>query len=130
MPGPAARKLTVYEIPAEVTLEVFRVVKVSSIADPALADSFRSHFELKRPPRKIEATFIVVHMGVSCWRSEEGARKLATSYPTIGAHVARLEIEGGKGFNASSSVLGGSQHLTVWGDPIKLAAVVTDVVPV
>lgn len=132
MRPPPAKKIAVYTIPLTSTLVAFRIVRVADPADPALVESMRSHFDLGRPPRKTENEFVVLHMGISCWRTEAGARGLATAYPKIGAHIARLELGGGRGFNfnASATDATGGQHLTIWGDPIMLAAQVVDVVPV
>ncbi len=129
---PSAACIAVYEIPAGVTLEAFRVVKTADVTAAGFTDSFRSHYEMGHPPRKIEVGFAVIHMGVSCWRSESAARGLATAFPKIGSWIARLELPSGKGLNvnAAATSAGGAQHLTIWGDPVKLALSVADVIPV
>jgi hypothetical protein len=130
VPQPArlVRVYDVYEIAGGTVLQVFRVVKTDDRDDPAFIESFMSHYELGRPPRRLEIGFTVIYMGVSCWRSRNGAVGLAQAFPKIGAHVARLELRQGNGFNVAAT--SGQDHLTVWGDPVKLAGAVADVTPV
>lgn len=96
--------------------------------DPVFVRCFRSHYELGEEPRKVERNSSVMHMGISTYLDEAIARGTAQRWPKLGEWVARLEMQHGNGFNYAHT--GPPGHLTIWGDPVKLSAMVVDVVPV
>jgi hypothetical protein len=92
--------------------------------NPAQFDSFRSHYELGRPPRGPEVRAAVIYMGISmfetagpCWELIErtGGR--------IGDHVAELRLAPGHGICVAKT--GGPVHWSVWGQPTVLQAAIT-----
>lgn len=91
-------------------------------------ESFRSHYELGRPPRGPEDRAAVIHMAVSMFDSPEIAAQLASRVPKLGGHVAHVDLLPGNGFCAAKT--GGPAHWSVWGRPLQLAGAVVDVVSV
>ena len=92
---------------------------------PSQRDSFRSHYELGRPPRGSESRAAVIHMAVSmfetpqpCWSLIERTRR------RIGDHVAELHLVPGHGVCVAKT--GGPLHWSVWGDPATLQAAIAD----
>lgn len=123
---------TVYDIKGTSNLEVYRVTTTDDRDSPEFMECFMSNFALDRPPRKLEVGSAIIHMGISCWRSYNAAAGLARIFPQIGSYVARVTLAGGNGFNVAltgraEGSEGRSQHLTVWGDPVKLAASVDEI---
>jgi hypothetical protein len=91
--------------------------------DPAQVDSFRSHYELRRPPRGPERRAAIIHMAVSmfeaaapCWGLIERTRG------RIGSHVAELRLPPGRGICVAKT--GGPLHWSVWGHPEVLQAAI------
>ena len=85
-------------------------------ADGVALDSFRSHYELKRPPRGPENRATVIHMALSmfeepepCWNLIERTRG------KIGDHVAELHLTPGHGICVAKTA--GPLHWSVWGRP-------------
>jgi hypothetical protein len=79
-------------------------------------DSFRSHYELKRPPRGPENRATVIHMALStfeepepCWNLIERTRG------KIGDHVAELRLAPGHGICVAKTA--GPLHWSVWARP-------------
>jgi hypothetical protein len=106
-------------------LEVFRVVRTDNPEDPVLLNSLRSHFALEMPPRRIERRSAALHMGISVYLSRDRAAETARRFPAIGGFVAALRLTMGHGFNVAHT--GPPGHLTLWGDPVKLARVAGDI---
>lgn len=122
------QRLTVLELnPGADPLRVFRIVRSDHADDPVLLNSLRSHYELSEPPRRVERSSTVIHMGISTYISFERARDTSRRWPRIGEYVAELALEHGFGFNYAHT--GHVGHLTVWGDPVKLLATVVDIRP-
>lgn len=95
----------------------------SGPGNPAHIDSFRSHYELRRPPRGVEAWATVLYMAVSmfetavpCWSLMERTRG------RIGDHVAELRL--GPGLGICVARTGGPLHWSVWGRPEVLQAAI------
>lgn len=91
--------------------------------DAGPADSFRSHYELERPPRGVEAWATVIYMAVSmfqtvapCWHLIKRTRG------RIGDHVADLRLGPDRGVCAAKT--GGWLHWSVRGRPEALQAAV------
>lgn len=89
----------------------------------AQLDSFRSHYELDRPPRGPEERATVIHMGVSmfetaapCWNL------LERTQGRIGDCVAELLLGPGRGICVAKT--GGPFHWSVWGRPGELQAAI------
>jgi hypothetical protein len=85
--------------------------------------SFRSHYELQRPPRGVETWATVIYMAVStfeteapCWHLIERTRG------RIGDHVAELGPGSGHGICVAKT--GGPGHWSVWARPDVLQAAV------
>lgn len=126
-----APRLVLHEVAPEQCIEGFHTVKVATLDDPALPDSFRSHYEEGLKPRYHQTQHAAIHMAVSFWRDEEMCRVLAKSYPQHGSHIARVHLTSGNGFNyLDPSLEMNPRHLTVWGGPGRLAAAVVAIVPV
>lgn len=65
---------------------------------PAQLDSFRSHYELQRPPRGAELRAAVIHMAVSMFETPAPCWDLiARTHGRIGDHVAELRLVPGRG---------------------------------
>jgi hypothetical protein len=88
----------------------------ASSADGVDLDSFRSHYELKRPPRGPENRATVIHMALSmfegpepCWNLIERTRG------KLGNHVAELRLTPGRGICVAKTA--GPLHWSVWARP-------------
>jgi hypothetical protein len=80
--------------------------------DPAQFDSFRSHYELQRPPRGPEIRAAVIHMAVSMFETAEPCWALIDrTRGRIGDHVAELRLVPGRGVCAAKT--GGPLHWSV-----------------
>lgn len=119
--------LTVYEVTPGLTLTVYRIVRSEHPDDPVLANSLRSHYEMGVEPRG-PIRPAVLHMGISTYLDIEPARRTAQRWPRFGEYIAHLALKDGNGFNWAMT--GHPKHITVWGDPLKLAAAVVDIVEV
>ena len=90
---------------------------------PGQLDSFRSHYELQRPPRGPEIRAAVIHMAVSMFETAEPCWALIdTTSGRIGDHVAELRLV--PGFGVCTAKTGGPLHWSVWGDPAVLQAAI------
>jgi hypothetical protein len=85
-------------------------------ADGVALDSFRSHYELRRPPRGPENRATAIHMALSmfeepepCWNLIERTRG------KIGDHVAELRLAPGHGICVAKTA--GPLHWSVWARP-------------
>lgn len=107
---------------------VYRITKSDRPYDLVLLDSFKSNYELDRPPRKVEIISTPQHMGISVYTQLERARQTARAFPQIGDFVAEVEL--GPESGAAFALTAEPGHLTVWGRPLVLVALVTDIVPV
>jgi hypothetical protein len=89
--------------------------------DPAQLDSFRSHYELQRPPRGPEIRAAVIHMAVSMFETVEPCWALIDrTSGRIGDHVAELRLV--PRFGVCTAKTGGPIHWSVWGDAAVLQA--------
>jgi hypothetical protein len=118
----------VIEIEPGVPLPVWRIVRSDVPEDPVFVNSFRSNYELGSPPRRIENSATVIHMGVSMYLDREAAQGTAERFPKLGGFLAEVSLAGGRGFNYAFT--GHRNHLTIWGDPVKLSEATIDVEPV
>jgi hypothetical protein len=121
-----ARALMVEEIADEAATRVlFRIVKSNEPDDLLFDQSFRSHYELRLPPRRAEGRSAVIHMGLSMYSSAGFAIATAQRWRQIGEWVAAVRLGPGHGFNLART--GQANHWTVWGRPedLKLAVVST-----
>ena len=120
-------------------LEVFRLVHVSTADDDALAEDMKSNAARGRSPRGRESRHPEIHRGLSVFKkytqAAERRRQIAarlqeqgSDQPVkIGDYVARLTLEGpGVGYEDRDEPDG---HMTIWGDPLRLAGAVTDLSP-
>ena len=96
--------------------------------DGVALDSFRSHYELKRPPRGPANRATVIHMALSmfeepepCWNLIERTRG------KIGDHVAELGLTPGHGICVARTA--GPLHWSVWGRPEVLHDAVAVLMP-
>ena len=109
-------------------LVVHRIVRFPDSNAEEYADSFKSHAELGLPPTGIEQAHPLIYTGISAYRSQTAAKRTARAYPAIGQYVAKLRI------TAIDDVRfyrwGHATHLTLWGDPLKLASTTIDIVPI
>jgi hypothetical protein len=121
-------RLTVLDVRISSGLQVFRIVRSEVEDDPALENSFRSHYELAWKPRGPERSSAVLHMGISVHVNSADAEGTARRFRKIGGYVAQLVLRPGNGFNYAHTAQPG--HLTVWGDPLKLCASIDRIRPV
>lgn len=90
---------------------------------PPQVDSFRSHYELQRPPRGAEVRAAVIHMAVSMFETPALCWDLiARTRGRIGDHVAELRLVPGRGVCLANT--GGRLHWSVWGRPDELQAAI------
>lgn len=116
------------EIDAAASIEAFRTVRVGEVDDPALRDSFRSHYEEGLEPRFQQTQHAALHYAVSMWRDAAVATAVARRYSKLGTFLARVVLTHGQGFNyLDPSVEPNPKHLTVWGAPDNLARAVVDI---
>lgn len=127
-----APQISVFEVAPEECVRGFRTVKVSTLDDPNLWRSFRSHYEEGSKPRYRETQHAALHMAVSFWRTRETAIRLAENFfPKHGEHVAQVVLTFGHGFDYLDPAMElDPEHLTVWGGAARLAAAAVDIVPV
>jgi hypothetical protein len=109
-------------------LVVWRIVRSDVAEDPVFLDSFRSNYELGSPPRRIENSAAVIHMGISMYLDRDTAVGTAERFPKLGGFLAEVDLADGRGFNYAFT--GHRHHLTIWGDPVKLSEATVDVDPV
>lgn len=107
------------ELAADEELVVFRIVRTGDLSAEEFSDSFRSHAELGIPPRGPETTHPSIYDGISVYDTAEAAVATAQKFPRIGRYVAEMHLRAESG--ARYLRWGVRGHLTVWGDPIKLA---------
>jgi len=119
--------------------QVFRLVHVSAVDDHALVEDMKSNAAKELPARGRERRHPEIHRGVSVFKSLPQAisrrqriaarlDRIGTGEPVrIGDYVARLVLEGpGFGYEDRDEPDG---HMTIWGEPLRLVAAVTDVSP-
>lgn len=127
------------EQPAQ-AIDVFRFVHVSTRTDRSLSEDFRSDRARGKPVRGRAKRIPELHDGLSAFRTLDLARarwrelaahleRRGRGRPTIGDWVACVRLSPGCDFGVED--LGDPDgHLTVWGDELKLAEAVTEIVPV
>jgi hypothetical protein len=120
--------VVVSEIEPGDELIAYRIVRSDIAGDPVLLNSFRSNFELERPPRNRERAWTVIHMGISAYLDEPLARGTAETWRKLGDYIAELHLRPDQGFNFART--GHPGHLTIWADPVKLHEVTVDIRPV
>jgi len=82
-------------------------------ADGVALDSFRSHYELKRPPRGPENRATAIHMALSMFEDPEPCWSLiGRTRGKIGDRVADLRLAPGRGICVAKTV--GPLHWSVW----------------
>jgi hypothetical protein len=118
----------VSEIDPRSDLTVYRIVRSDISGDPVLLNSFRSNYELDRPPRNRERASTVIHMGISAYLDEPLARGTAERWSKLGGYIAALHLVPDQGFNFAPT--GHPGHLTIWADPVKLHEMTVDIRPV
>lgn len=128
MPPPPVSPDELETLTGDEELVVFRVVQEPDPASSAYVDSFRSHADLDLPPRGPELSHPLVYEGISVFDAVEAATETARKFPRLGGHVAKLRID------ANTDVRyfrwGAHGHLSLWGDPLKLAGATVDTMPV
>lgn len=92
--------------------------------DQAQLQSFRSHYELQRPPRGPEVRAAVIHMAVSMFEAAQPCWALIDrTGGRIGDHVAEVRLLPGRGVCVAKT--GGPLHWSVWGDPRLLQVAIS-----
>lgn len=114
--GPA--RIVVLEIDPGTVITIYRIVRSDHRDDPVFLNSLRSNYELDRPPRNVERSSTVTHMGISAYLDRGLARKTAQQWDKLGDYIAEIRLTPGHGFNYAYT--GHSRHLTIWADPVKL----------
>lgn len=119
-----ARMSVIREVRVRVLEDEMRLYRATWAGDDlAQLDSFRSHYELQRPPRGPEIRAAVIHMAVSMFETAEPCWALIDrTRGRIGDRVAELRLVPGLGVCAAKT--GGPLHWSVWGDPTVLQAAV------
>jgi hypothetical protein len=120
-----ARMSIVREVRVRVLDAEMRLYRATWAAgDSAQLESFRSHYELQRPPRGPEIRAAVIRMAVSMFESAEPCWALIDrTNGRIGDHVAELRLV--PGFGVCTAKTGGPLHWSVWGDPDVLQAAIS-----
>lgn len=110
-------------------IELYRVVTTADTKADQFVDCFKSSDELGIPPRSgsPEERFCLIHNGVSMFETAQQAAKVAIKWGK-GDYVARVRLEPGHGICVAK--WGSQGHMTVWGDPVKLAGMTVDTVAV
>ena len=103
----------------------YRVVKTDP---PALAD-FTSNAARGRPLPDPSPETRRLWAGLSVNATEAQARRRARQYPTLGAHIARLELPADAPVRVERTTRIPGHH-TLWGEPAVLLGCVVAVVPV
>lgn len=121
------QSLAVHELlPNDRPVSVYRIVRSEYRHDPVLLNSLKSHYELGQEPRRVERRSAVLHMGISVFVDDDVARQVAKRFRgKLGEHIAHLELRYGDGFNYAQT--GARNHLTLWGDPVKLHSTIVDI---
>ena len=121
-------RLEVLPIEAAVRV-VYRVVATADRNDAAFVDSFKSSHALGLPPRQgsPEERFRLIHAGVSCFNTKRQAERIAQRWG-LGSYIAEVRLAPGEGICFAR--WGSAGHMTVWADPVKLAAMTVDIVSV
>ena len=113
---------------------MFRIVKSPDMDSDEFVDSMLSRAAKGLPPRAgtPEETHPLIHEGISVYdtpqKAAATARRLRSAGRGVGDYVAELLLA------ENTDVLylpwGPRGHLTVWGDPIKLAESAVDTIPI
>jgi hypothetical protein len=113
-------------IPVDEPRTVFRVVTTADRQTGDFVDSFKSSDALGLPPRRgsPEERFSLIHTGISCFRTQRQAEKVAARWGK-GDFVAELRLVPGEGVCLAE--WGSRGHVTVWADPVKLADMTVDI---
>jgi hypothetical protein len=104
---------------------LYRVVQ----SNPPTLDDFTSNEDRGRELTNPTPERRRLWRGLSCYDSEERARKKATQVPLLGNFIATLEIPSNISVQ-SEQTTSSTGHHTIWGDPDFIASCVTKVVPV
>jgi hypothetical protein len=123
------------ELSADTVLFVFRLVKTDHLDAEALEPSFYSNERKGKPPRGREVRCPEIWKSLSVYKSLKGARDLYQTIAKrqgakvrIGEYVAELRLEGGSGVVYEDQGRPDG-HVSIWGDPLDLAACVVDIHP-
>lgn len=121
------------------TLEVFRLVHVSTLSDDRLVDDMMSNAAKDRSARGREVRQPEIHGGLSVYKScgqavsvrrrivERLQRKGSAAQVAIGDYVARVVLCGpGYGYEDRNEPDG---HMTIWGAPSRVAGAVAEIYP-
>jgi hypothetical protein len=123
--------LLIQEISPGDCLVGFRTVRLGEIGHPDLWKSFRSHYEEGLEPRYQQTQHAALHFAVSFWRDRDVALALAKRFPSHGNYLARVLLRALQGFNfLDQSAEYNPMHLTIWGQPVRLAEAVVDIIPI
>jgi hypothetical protein len=123
--------LLVREIGQQECVVGFRTVRVGEIGHPDLWKSFRSHYEEGLEPRYQQTQHAALHFAVSFWRDREVALALAKRFPNHGNYLAQVLLRASQGFNfLDQSAEYNPKHLTIWGQPARLAKAVVAIIPI
>lgn len=104
---------------------LYRVVR----STPATPEDFTSNADRGRELTSPTPERRRLWRGLSCYDSEERARKKALQVPLLGNFIATLEIPAGTAVQSERTTNSAGHH-TIWGDPDLIASCVTAVVPV
>ena len=121
--GPA--RIVVLEVDHGRPITVYWIVRSDNLDDPVFLSSLRSNYALNNPPRNIERSSTVIHMGISAYMEEGMAHETAQRWEKLGDYVAEIRLTSGHGFNFAHT--GHRSHLTIWADPVKLREAVVGV---
>jgi hypothetical protein len=123
------------ELGADAVLFVFRLVTTDQLDVAALEPSFYSNQRKGKRPKGREVRCPEIWGSLSVYKSLQGARDLyrviakrQRGAVRIGEHVAELRLEGGVGFVYEEQNRADG-HVSLWGEPLDLAARVVDIHP-
>lgn len=122
----------------EQALTVFRFVRPPRVEDSGLTDDFFSDKAAGKPKRGRALRIAELWDGLSCFRTLDLARArwsdiaaLAGRHgqtPRVGSFIAEVELSPDSGF-AYEDLGHEDGHMTVWGDPARLASAATQIHP-
>jgi hypothetical protein len=106
-----------------VPVHVFRVLKGAR----AVRDDFLSDGARRKRVRHTSTDALIRRQGFSAWLTEEQARAVATRFPSLGTHIAEVELPIGATLLPFPDVPG---HQTAFGDADAFVQAVVRIVPV
>lgn len=104
-------------------VHVYRVIKSAQ----AMREDFLSDGARGKRVRDASTDALIRRQGFSAWLTEEHARAVATRFPSLGTHIAEVELPIGATLLPFRDT---PSHQTAFGDPAAFVQAVVRIVPV